>query len=271
MKNLFLIVFFVACGLDMQAQEAFSGSEKNWTSSEVSQSDERLDYRPMICEGRSWYYYAQDIVSGKDFYFYLTIVGDTVVEDRECKKILYNSTDTTYFYGAAYEKDEQVLIGVSYIGSTDIHWYRLYDFQVDVGESAFGTGPRLKETDTVSVNGTEFRRLYLVEEEDAFKREYIWVEGIGSQWGLVNPTGIMATGYVVERFLRCYQDDECIFTAEDFNKSAITSVESIAVNRLPYESVDAVYDLQGLRLSSLQGGRLPKGIYIKNGKKFVIK
>lgn len=229
------------------------------------------EYSPMICEGRSWYYYAQDIASGKEFYFYLTVAGDTIVGDRACKKIVYNSTDTTYFYGAAYEKDEQVRIGIPYSGSTEPCWYQLYDFQIDVGEQAFGIGPWVKEIDNVSVNGTEYRRLYLGEEQASTTNRYIWVEGIGSQWGLVNPTGKIATGYVTDRFLRCYQDGECIFTAEDFNKPAITSAESITVNRLPNKSAETFYDLSGRKLPSLQGNRLPRGVYIQNGKKFVIK
>jgi hypothetical protein len=61
-----------------------------------------------------------------------------------------------------------------------------------------------------------------------------------------------------------YDGDECIFERQDFSRPAVTAIKDI-------ESVHPVkntlYDLQGRRLST----KPSKGVYIENGKKWVVK
>ena len=111
----------------------------------------------------------------------------------------------------------------------------------------------------------------------------VWIRGIGNRnegvYGpFYNATG---TGYrysnghwLIERrqFLACYEDGECIFRNTDFNANPVTGI----VSQKRYRSSEtAIYDLSGRRVansSEFQGSnKLPKGVYIQGGKKFVVK
>ena len=53
--------------------------------------------------------------------------------------------------------------------------------------------------------------------------------------------------------------------------NVISGIEAIAVRRA--SDGEAVYNLMGVRMpvSSVQNGQLPAGVYIRGGKKFVVK
>ena len=130
--------------------------------------------------------------------------------------------------------------------------------------------------DTISVRGQDFRRLIFfqktieggsegmlstVEDGEDTWRE-IWVEGVGSQLTGIEPPKHEAPPVSNDytRFVSCYENGVCIFTAEDF-----TSV----IHDLPAPQVandnsnNGIFDLSGRRLSNPPA----KGVYIEKGRK----
>lgn len=60
---------------------------------------------------------------------------------------------------------------------------------------------------------------------------------------------------------------ETVSVASDVTLTTATGVEKVAVT-VPAAGGNKVYNLQGIRMD---GQNLPAGIYVKNGKKFIVK
>ena len=121
--------------------------------------------------------------------------------------------------------------------------------------------------DDIMVNGRQFRRYTCLQKyseagEDLTMIEYdddgvwhdIWVEGVGSAISGIedqNPSHeppVRKPGEYTY-FVSCYEDGECIFTAEDFDiPSAIKPVKSSVSKDME------IYDLRGRRLKSPSKG-----------------
>ena len=131
--------------------------------------------------------------------------------------------------------------------------------------------------DAIQVDSNIFRRycccqqyseteLNTIDEEYA-QKDY-WVEGIGSARYGIEADGLelsVRLPGITEYFVSCYDNGECVFTAEDFMKLAYTTdVKKVMSNVLRDEPF---YDLQGRKLQ-----RAPqRGAYILGGKKYIKK
>ena len=169
MKHVFLLAMLLA-GLGTQAQE--------------------LGYRKFLSEGKCWsqhavYHYGKAfeyIDIEKDIYYSYLLKGDTLINDKDCKKMYFCSEDTTY-YCAMYEVDRKVM----YIPKGEQVAKVLYDFQENPQTFwEFGMEwPKLLllTTDTISVGDNYFRRLRFSNEEFYYEDfdDIVsnWVEGIG--------------------------------------------------------------------------------------------
>jgi hypothetical protein len=140
----------------------------------------------------------------------------------------------------------------------------------------------LHDTDTITVNGTDFRRLTFFSktidggtagmlstiEDGADVWHENWVEGVGSELnGIETPVHekpLDTKEYT--RFISCYENGQCIFTAKDFVTPSLTSITAKPMlNDYPVNGQS--FDLTGRRLSSPPA----KGVYIENGKKKAVK
>ena len=231
-------------------------------------------YRSMLVNGRSWYYEGESVLDHRLYYFSLLVNGDTIVDNQLCKKIYYVEGDSSHIKGFAYEKEGKVY---KKLKSDDpvidqlLPWDELYDFTLDVGEKNDQYIIWLSSTDSLSIDDVTYHRYYYSRKEGGSSTNtFVWIEGIGSEYGLLNPIGMFPmNSYVIERFLRCYDGERCIITAEDFHR---LSVNSISIPETTLHKKTTIYDLSGRKLPSLQvGGRLHKGVYIQKGKKFVVK
>ena len=230
---------------------------------------------------------------------YFTVMGDTVRGKDTYKKLYYTDSyrDTTYLIATIGERR-----GLYYIYN-EYGSHVSYNFDLEVGDkntpysNQFSGNPDnpllyVKSKDTIQVGDRYFERLSFSYKDNGSQfypadPNYImdvWIRGIGNRnegvYGpFYNATG---TGYrysnghwLIERrqFLACYEDGECIFRNTDFNANPVTGI----VSQKRYRSSEtAIYDLQGRRVansSEFQGSsfRLPKGVYIQGGKKFVVK
>lgn len=89
-----------------------------------------------------------------------------------------------------------------------------------------------------------------------------WVEGIGGMYGLTDTYGWYIIGSTT-RMQRCYVNDKCIFTYDDFFTKPVSGISNPI--GLP-SGKDDIYNLQGCRVTSPQ----KNGLYIKNGKKYIV-
>ena len=230
---------------------------------------------------------------------YFTMMGDTVRGKDTYKKLYYTDSyrDTTYLIATIGERR-----GLYYIYNEGGGSHVSYNFDLEVGDkntpysNQFSGNPDnpllyVKSKDTIQVGDRYFERLSFSYKDNGSQfypadPDYImdvWIRGIGNRnegvYGpFYNATG---TGYrysnghwLIERrqFLACYEDGECIFRNTDFNANPVTGI----VSQKRYRSSEtATYDLSGRRVansSEFQGSnKLPKGVYIQNGKKVVVK
>lgn len=268
------------------------------TTLAVAQSD--ILYRPFLKDGKYWKCQMAERIFEQvgeidAFYdqtttFNLCITGDTIISEQVYKKILKETLSIdkelilTYPSEASENMEKQIHIDVfesalypQFLRESDRKVYALredcekeyvlYDFSVNAGEKLSKDFP-IEDTfvhsiDTVTANGQQFRRFEL---EPFGGYEPIWVEGVGHIGGpFVSTMSVLNDGRSY-KLLSCYEDGKCIFTQKDFrSEPGVDRIEDLSPALSKGEG--AVFDLQGRRLNAVPA----KGLYIKNGKKFVSK
>jgi hypothetical protein len=218
------------------------------------------EHLKMFPEGRKW----SVAMWGHDDPAYTLIVhGDTVVNEKSCKKI-YQDTNTTPNF-IVYEED-----GVIYAYSPEEKTFvPRMDFTLNKGDEI--TEGYSKHTvvdkDTVSVNGVKRCRITISPGIGNDKICY-WVEGIGAscevwynqidEYDLERP--IAGFLYMVA----CYDDDTLLFSRDDFSTLS-SGIRGVTAN--PSSDTSPIYDTSGRAVSHPQKGN----IYISQGKKFLEK
>lgn len=238
-----------------------------------------------VKEGKKWVCRWFEGSTRYDYQYILS--GDTLIDGNIYKKLWvmhekYYSDEELHYVACIREENRRV-----YMIKDDAGEYMLYDFNLDYNEE-FATpllwdenwGEKLqyvrflREFDTIYTHGSTRRWMGLIGglkhengEIDWTTREYFWVEGIGCDG---DPFGLFSGEMDV-----CYEDGELVFANRNFwypETARLEQNESLLI--LPKVKT-TIYDLQGLRVansSELQGSsKLPKGVYIQSGKKFVVK
>lgn len=232
-----------------------------------------------VKEGRRWsqaYFYYLDIETNpyKPFDEYLS--GDTIIDGRHGLK-LYRTFEwkdmKDQVVGALYEEDHKVYANMA----GEQGWKLLYDFKLNAGDICGSY--RVLGVDTIQVQGVSYRRMSMIEEEalknwenglyegmpeDDFYRIHTgyWVEGIGSDEGLLH---LGSWGYYSSNsymFNQCSDDGKVIFTLDDFKKAPTSTIRGLAP-AAGRDAVTEVYTLGGRLVSKGHGlPSLPKGLYI---------
>ncbi len=232
-------------------------------------------YIPVLEEGKVWHYTYSNWATGKTYKYSQSLTGDTLVAGRTYMKYLNQDGSIS---GLLREDADKV-----YILNTNVSpnaETMLYDFSLAVGDYAEkvseNEGILLADISIVNVMGNARKEYnfvsYIVGEGGRVEMEIqdIWVEGMGSNGGLLTPFPSILTGNFV-RLDYIEMPDGTQFSFDD-----ILRVEPSTVKEKEAKS-DAIYDLQGRKVSQsnkvtkYQSNMLPKGIYIQNGKKFVVK
>ena len=205
-------------------------------------------YHKMGIEGKRWnyiHYHLEDDGWHEDPYSYV-VKGDTIIRRTRYKKLYYQDAKTERFECLLYEKGRSVYKNTD-LGnnSYDLPTMKSFFFfdRSDFGrvftwkaENASGnTNWMVYGVDTIEVNNSQFRRYtclqkYSEDDETLTTIEYdgegvwrdIWVEGVGSassgiedQHPSHEPPIRRPGDYTA--FVSCYENGECIFTADDFN------------------------------------------------------
>ena len=273
-KALLLLSMMLLAVLPSQAQEA---------------------YRPLLKDGKVWKELLYSPTPEIEWTKYIS--GDTLIDGKTYYKMyrrgvsryeneLEGAVEKIYpdeFFIALREEGSKVYM---YLWQSD---QLLYDFGMAEGDSLLEATYywlKMGRTDTVSVGDRLFRRhrvtechdlkygwdlhmngLPFPEDQEPIERsEGYWIEGVGSHKG---PTslyiwqGLEGVYSRYSKLLSCYEDGECIFTAEDFVAPPVVSSMEKTRNDVD-DKAASFYDLQGRRLS---GQPAKKGIYIRGGRK----
>ena len=218
-------------------------------------------YLPVLSEGKSW---LVELISddSESVTSILQVSGDTIVNDRVCKKISITKTGEYQpeKFAIACEQDGKVWNVVD--GTFNL----LFDMGWENKDHASDLGI-VRKVDVITVNGTSRKRLMIDSGVDGDYMGYLYyvVEGVGlSTDYFIDALGI-GSGVQRYRMLSCRENGEEIFTADDFKQKTSGITEITADNADPAKA--EMYDLQGHKVAQ----PAQPGIYIHQGKKVVVK
>ena len=209
--------------------------------------------------------------------------GDTIIGDRSCLKLYgnnhYSDGKRGEYLCAVFEEEGKVF----FIEEGSTVERLLCDYALQAGDQLTVDFEQLRGTDgTATKLGESYFTL-----DDIWMHSHVFdrlrlIEGIGPTTGLLMP--MLGGNRVGARFslLLCTVNDAIIYDSHEVNRDDVLSISLHRNNGSA--GYTAVYDLQGRRMQSdmvtksqgnkvtrLQGNGLPKGIYIQNGRKFVVK
>jgi len=220
--------------------------EKLYQWIEPEQTDE--GYHKMGIEGKRWnyiHYYVDENGEHRDPYSYV-VKGDTIMKRNTYKKLWCQDENTEHLVCLLLEAGRTVYknddFGNNTYGEPILRYFfeferqdfgRVYTWKSEVNSG--NTNWMVYGVDTIEVKGQPFRRYtclqkYSEEGETLTTIEYdgegvwhdIWVEGVGSASSGIEdqiPNGEppVKSPNDYTYFVSCYEDGECIFTADDFN------------------------------------------------------
>ena len=182
----------------------------------------------LVVEGKKWNmkYENPDKIGSYEYAYYLE--GDTTISGMACKKLYSfneNNSGVVAYKAALYETVE----GVGLFPEGSKIGYGLYDFRVspdyDVNIStSFNSESKpcfmtYVDEQIVNCNGADWRCVHVKRKSDELI-DYDagwWIEGIGSELGLLNNAGFGAVGNT-HFFESCELNGKIIFTMDAFRK-----------------------------------------------------
>lgn len=185
--------------------------------------------------------------------------GDTIINNTGCKKIysLDNSSKNQRLIAFGFQIDKKVFC---YYPDSDIPEL-LYDFETDKGDTFAKSDDivySVYDIDSVECNGEVFRR-WIFQDDAGRKDVGVWIENIGSNSNPLSSFVLPGNYYILNA---CYIGDNMIYDSS-IAKPLPASIKNATSDN---QSLPYYYDLQGRRVKSPT-----KGLYIKNGKKVVVK
>ena len=217
---------------------------------------------PLLMDGKTWHYTYYNWATGQRYTFEERIDGDSIVGGTAYKK--YHQHDGLEPVVLLREEGGKVY-QLNRVGSEDL----LYDFTLTVGDDITFFMPEenvvIAEEAMVTFGGISLKKLTLgtsMADEDMSHPvpSQVWVEGMGSDGGLLAPFFFLsAGGFVTLDYIE-------LPGGEVFRFSDVSSVPSVQASS---SRSSVVYDLQGRRVEtvSIQNGKadltgLPRGIYV---------
>lgn len=207
--------------------------------------------------------------TGEAYNTLLTIKGDTTVNGHLCKKV-YEGSDS-HAKAFLFENGQKVFR--CWLGREEPEL--LYDFGCEVGDILALSYCNILVTkiDTVEQYGHRLRRIaYSVghDDDDVFDDQgFCWVEGIGASCDMITNMELPGNYY---NFRSCELDGQVLYDYKVFYSDAVhTDIRSCHDALTSHKDSPQSFDLQGRRLpqSKWSGRRMPKGVYIQNGRKVV--
>ena len=197
-------------------------------------------YHPFLKEGKTWNYRESyhnlwdDEQWTKDVSY--VINGTTEIDGKTYYKMYRVSEEGKEYYCALREEDRKVWLNSSYYGN-----HLLYDFSMSVGDSYMPSPePYYYQLTSITPMRFQYDQLLnvlhydiLIQYDSTVPAGYFAstpiVEGVGCEegWNIMELYAPQPSNGIIhgESFLSCYEDDKCIFTADDFNDLTNTKPE----------------------------------------------
>lgn len=222
------------------------------------------DYQPFAKEGRTW------VIREPNGAWPISVAyidGDTIINDRQCHKIMVQNLlkNTEWgeprYYSSVYEEGKRVYLYQEDRTTPEL----LYDFGVQVGDTVRRTlidTYYVEHIDTLQIAGRSYKRMFMEVpgREVGFKYADVWVEGIGSLMFF----SLSSMWY--SEFHSLLENGTEVFTRSDFRRTTVPnpyqpmladgkkwSYSYIAPER-PSDTYSFSYDLQ---IDSLQAHMFP--------------
>ena len=236
-------------------------------------------HRPFAEDHKVWLYQHLDFPWKYEWEYYSD--GDTIIGGKECYRIFLHQgwrENEDDYVGAIYDDG-----GKSYIILSDETTPKmLFDFDAVLGDTLNVEESVLivKHDTIVNSCNRDYRVLFLFNSSNSYDDSQggnysagEWIEGIGS----TAPYFVYSvgwSGYDHRALCACFVEGEKVYECPWYVPDPTTIRVPATKKR---QAAYSVFDLQGRKVSQsnkvseYQGNKLPKGIYIQNGRKFVIK
>ena len=231
------------------------------------------DYQPLVEDGKKWVYRGEKGSSPQTWVLTMELKGDTLVAGRKCLKLYGHNLENEYL-GALVEEDRVVSCFFPRREEPVI----LYDFGMQVGdEGAFFCfddnrsfdmtyiGDFYDVVDGALVHG---EMMYYPKSSLSWSWMNLWIEGAGCVHGLLQPCFGDRVGGDTMTLRLCGVNGRQIYRGNGYITEVMTGIAEPSTNT-QQPSSNILYDLQGRRMAENQP--LHPGIYVKDGRKFVVK
>ena len=251
-----------------------------------------LPYRPMFTEGKHWEFktIVQHQERGEDGFVKRSwseenitnyvVRGDTVIDGATWKKVYKDTEEETALLGCGMEKDRNVW----FYDAREKVTMHIYDFNLQKYNWLFPNRyvEFLDRVEAVECRGNMLNAYYTTDRLLEPRGVIACVEGVGCQEGLLPyelNNGVIAGGtwdgnvYTskVSEYVGCFEDGKCVFSLGNFGDLSLTdTTDGVKSATVASARTDGpTYDLQGRRMA--EGKPLRSGIYVRDGRKFVVK
>lgn len=228
------------------------------------------DNNPLVEEGKRWnvvHTYAPWPPINRVTNAYM-VEGDTVVDGTTYKMLITTQSeqyDNWDLWGLLRETNERQVLSRKYRWN---HTFEsetlLYDFSLEPGDSiCYGESScllLLRISDTILDDGTVRKRYDFQYKENGYPTyEYeTWIEGIGSELGLLHPGSLALVGGTYD-LLCYYEDEDLVWQNPNFNSCYVSTVgldESEDVSFL------SVYPNPATGIVSIKGESLRQAVVV---------
>ncbi len=271
MKKMFfvLILALFVPSIQMMGQEAVA---MGWNGIESSSNNAT---NKMLVDGKQWVYKHHvetwnwelmwpEEVDTKVTY---TLSGDTLIKYKHYKKLYSQEENEDPVYCMALRESGKTIYCYGYPKEEDRRYIEFNPIFFSPSFMEPYIADLVDRIDEVTVNDRTFtrHRYYKKESDDWWEAIFVGVEGVGFEYnGILGMNFAMSPSSYLS-FEACYEDGECIFTAEDFEKPDSNSIVVATAKKQPLQK--GIFDLQGRRVM----GQPKPGIYIVDGKKQVVR